>query len=256
MNINQIKRRLEILSTALLNSRLDDARNSLEEIYNFILENSILLNYVIDNRDREYSEEELFVERDWSRYKIPGNTKGRIGFTWSLIEFFLKDQDMEYWNLADHYGNESGGSKDVNRHIRPFNEAVIMPFLQLLESHLIDQLSSADSSTGSSVSIGYLAGNLQIAQNSQNITQSIDNSDIFQLFSNVLKEINSSSFSAKEELAGLIEVYLGDIERINTKHTNYLQMVLNKLKDFNAIVTGSTFAYRGIQYLEQLLNMQ
>ncbi|MCG6162040.1 hypothetical protein, partial [Leptospira bandrabouensis] len=73
MNINQIKRRLEILSTALLNSGWDVPKNSLEEIYNVILENAILLNYVIESRDREYSEEELFAGRDWSRYQIPGN---------------------------------------------------------------------------------------------------------------------------------------------------------------------------------------
>ncbi|TGK67645.1 hypothetical protein EHQ27_15245, partial [Leptospira wolffii] len=190
MNTNQIKRRLEILSTALLNSKLDDARNSLEEIYNFIVETPILLNYILENRDREYSEEELFFGRDWYRYKIPGNTKGRIGFTWSLIEFFLKNPEMEYWHLANNYG--SSGSKDANRHIRPFNEAVIMPLLQLLESHLIDQLSSAGLPTAS-VSIGYIAGNLQIAQNSQNISQSLENSDVYELFSIILKEINSSS---------------------------------------------------------------
>ncbi|MBW0434899.1 hypothetical protein HGB47_14870 [Leptospira yasudae] len=252
MNTESIRRRLKILSTALLNSSHDDAEGSLEEIYNFILETPLLKDFIEENQDRKYSEEELFVGRDWYRFKIPGTTKGRIGFTWSLIEHYLTDSRLEYWQLAKHYGGP--GSNNVSRHVRPFNEAVIMPLLQLLESHLIDKSDSNDS-PNLGLSIGYIAGgNVQISHNSNNVNQTIESSGVSDLFKEIYKEVNESDYVRKEELTGIMEVYLGDITNINKKRS-FIKVLINKLKDFNAIVTGSTAVYNGIKYLEEVYNI-
>ncbi|WP_032914855.1 hypothetical protein [Leptospira santarosai] len=100
-SIQSIERELTRLKSSLQRSTNDDAPDCLQGLRDFIFETAVLKEYIESTRDRAYTQEEMYKGRDYLRFKIPGNTAGRLGFTWSLINDYLDNQDdEEYFSFA------------------------------------------------------------------------------------------------------------------------------------------------------------
>ena len=250
MNTPSVKQTINDLNfyrEAVINSTNDDGFQALLGLRDFLSNNSLTRDFIQKSSDRTYSDEELYEGRKFSRYIIPSNKEGRIGFIWSLINNWVDTKkSYDYFKIAYLYG---GGSNRIDDYIEEFHQIVIEPFVKLIENYLEELIEQ--NTTEGKIIVNNHNGNVALQYQSPGSTINF-NTDITQTISEIIKEITNSHYTEKEQLLSLLKLLVENKNGIS-QDKGFLLLLAEKWNPYLILIQASEYALKFSDFLNLLL---
>lgn len=164
--LQKLSQEYRSIASRLLRSNSDDGDANLARFTDFIDRNPVIRNFVEQEFQSAGIESDPELERDESgRWALPLSPDGEFVFVYALFRAALSDDlGHDYTSIARGYDSQSGNQ---DRNIEAFHRAVVLPFAQRIEHHIVNLLREAAGSDDQKISITVSDGSIYVAGNMQ-----------------------------------------------------------------------------------------
>lgn len=246
--LKKISLKFRMIASRLLNTNVDDGVSNVNRLLNYIMETTIIHDFILKNNVREYDIKKEIGRRNGRKLELPTDCREEIAFVYQLLNY-ISNNMKDYWGLTIGYSS----SRNIQENVRAFNNEVINPFINHIIGYLEEIKIDMDIDKKAKVDINISNikdSQVSVAQGDSSVNASYNsNSDDIEQIQELIKKIldllrmENASSKLLEETDEILETISEEISSKKPKKS-ILKYCNERLSEI-ASITGNSATIGG-----------